>query len=59
MLLCVCMYVYTHTYMHTHINDMKLGEVASFLNLLRVLSYPVLFRDAHVSNMFLIFYVKI
>ena len=44
--------LYNYTYIHGY--AMKLGELTFCLNLVRVLSYPVLFRDAHVSNMFLI-----
>lgn len=49
------MHVCVYMYIHIHTNDMKLGELISCLNLIRVLCYPVLFRDAHVLNMFLIF----
>lgn len=34
---------------------MKLGELTFCLSLVRVSSYPALFRGAHILNMFLIF----
>lgn len=55
----IYVYICLYMYIHTHKNDMKLGEQPFCLNLVKVLSYPVLFRDPHVSNMFLTFLCEI
>lgn len=54
----MCIHVCVYMYTHIHTNGMKLGELGSCLNLVRVLCYPILFRDAHVLNMFRISYCE-